>query len=298
MSLTPEVFGLGQCCMDYIGIAEHYPDADGKCEFLEIVEEGGGPVANAMVALARWGCRCLFTGVVGDDLLGRKIRESLDKEGIDTGGLLVRNGSASQLSFIVAVPKTGSRTVFWRRPTGSPPKPEEIDLATLRQSKVLYIDGLFVEASLAVSRAAREAGVKVVVDAGTLREGSLDIARLSDCFIVSESFARDLIGEDRPSDACRRLAELGPSVVGVTLGDKGSVVLHRGRIIQQPPFKVKAIDTTGCGDIFHASFTYGLLKDWDVEQCLRFASWAAAEVSTKLGGRAGIPRLENWKPST
>ncbi len=298
MSVTPEVFGLGQCCIDYIGIADRYPDADAKCELLEMVEEGGGPVANAMVALARWGTRCFFTGVVGDDDFGCKILESLDREGIGTRGFLVRSGSASQFAFILAVPKTGSRTVFWRRPTGAPPKPEEIDFATLRQSKILYTDGLFTEASLAACRAAREAGVKVVVDGGTLREDSLDIARLSDCFIVSQSFAQDLIGEDRPLDACRRLAEFGPSVVGVTLGAKGSVVLHRGRIIEQPAFKVEGVDTTGCGDIFHAGYTYGLLRDWGVEQCLRFASWAAAEVSMKIGGRAGIPRLEDWNHDT
>jgi ribokinase len=134
--------------------------------------------------------------------------------------------------------------------------------------------------------------VKVVVDEGTLREGSLDIARVSDCFIVSQSFARDLIGEDSPLDACRRLAEFGPSVVGVTLGAKGSVVLQRGRIIEQAAFKAKEIDTTGCGDIFHAGFAYGLLRDWDVEKCLSFASWAAAEVSMEVGGRAGIPRID------
>ena len=53
-----------------------------------------------------------------------------------------------------------------------------------------------------------------------------------------------------------------------------------------------AVDTTGCGDIFHAGFIYGLIEKWDLEKTLDFASWAAAMVSLELGGRTGIPTLE------
>ncbi|MGE5310482.1 MAG: PfkB family carbohydrate kinase, partial [Nitrospirota bacterium] len=52
-----------------------------------------------------------------------------------------------------------------------------------------------------------------------------------------------------------------------------------------------AVDTTGCGDVFHGGFTYGLLRGWNVEKSLEFAAWAAAMVSLQLGGRAGIPPL-------
>jgi sulfofructose kinase len=57
---------------------------------------------------------------------------------------------------------------------------------------------------------------------------------------------------------------------------------------------VEAIDTTGCGDVFHAGFIYGLLKNWNIDKCFDFAAWAAAMVSLKLGGRVGIPTLEDW----
>jgi len=55
-----------------------------------------------------------------------------------------------------------------------------------------------------------------------------------------------------------------------------------------------APDTTGCGDVFHAGFIYGLLKGWGVEKCLDFAAWAGAMVSLELGGRAGIPTVEDY----
>jgi ribokinase len=175
-----------------------------------------------------------------------------------------------------------------------PPRLDEIDVSTLRGAKVLHTDGLFIEASLGAATEAREAGVRVVVDAGSLRDGMLDLARLSDYLLASEKFARQLVGRDDPSEACRRMAGFGPRVVCVTLGARGYMGLADGEIIQQPAYPVRAVDTTGCGDVFHAGFTYGVIRGWDAKKSLDFGAWAAAMVSTKLGGRSGIPTKERY----
>ncbi len=295
MSRFPQVFGLGQCSLDCIGKVDAYPPPDVKCECSETVMQGGGPVATALVALSRWGITCAFTGVIGDDLFGGMIRDSLEEEGIDTAGLLVRKGGESQFAFITAEPqKEGRRTIFWRRPTGDPLRPKEIDYDGLQRARVFHTDGLFMEASLATAEAARKANVPVVVDAGSLREGMLDLARLSDCFIISENFGRDLMGKDDPVGACARLAQQGPRVVGVTLGPKGYVAQVEGQIIRRPAYPVKAVDTTGCGDVFHAGFIYGLVNGWPADRSLDFAAWAASRVALRLGGRAGIPPFDSW----
>jgi ribokinase len=287
-----QVYGLGQCPLDYLGKIDAYPPPDTKCEFSDLVVQGGGPAATALVALARWGLSCAFAGILGDDVFGSMIKASLDGEGIDTSGVLVRQGFESQFAFIVAEPGLGRRTIFWRRPTGSPLRPEELDFNIIRQAKVVHTDALFVEASFAACEVAKEAGVQVVVDAGTLREGTLELARLSDYFLVSESFARSFVGDDSPLDVCYELAKFGPQVVGVTMGARGYVALAEGHIIKKPACPVEAVDTTGCGDAFHAGLTYGVVQGWDIEKSLDFGAWAAAMVSLKLGGRAGIPSLE------
>ncbi len=287
-----QVYGLGQSALDYIGKIDAYPPPDVKCEFSNMVTQGGGPVATALVALSRWGLSCAFAGVLGDDLFGSMIKTSLDGEGIDTSGALVRKGYESQFAFIVAEPELGRRTIFWRRPTGPPPSPDEIDYSIIRQARVLLTDGLFPEASLAACKAAKDAGVQVVVDAGSLREGMLELARLSDYYLASEVFAKALVGNNKAAEACHKLAEFGPRVVGVTLGKKGYVALIDGRTIERPAYKVKAVDTTGCGDVFHAGFMYGVIRGWNVEKSLDLGAWSAAMVSRKLGGRAGIPTLK------
>ncbi len=249
-------------------------------------------MATALVALSRWGVSCAFAGVRGDDLFGTMIRDSLDEEGIDTRGLVVRKESGSQFAFIAAEPGMGRRTIFWRRPTGTPLGPEEIDYSMIERVQILHTDGRFVEASLAACKTARKVGARVVADADTFHEGLVELARLSDYFIASEHFAAAFLEEKNPVEACRRIAELGPKVAGVTLGSKGYVALAEGRVIEKPAYRVEAIDTTGCGDVFHAGFIFGLIRGWNYEKCLDFAAWSAAMVSLKMGGRSGIPSLK------
>jgi ribokinase len=287
----PLIFGIGQCSLDYLGRIDDYPPADTKCEFSGLVIQGGGPVATALVALSRWGLSCAIAGVIGDDAFGRMIETSLRDEGIDTSSLVVRPNGTSQFAYIVVEPKAGRRTIFWQRPTGTPLKPYEISEDKIRTATILHTDGLLIEASLHACRIAHQAGIPVIVDAGTLREGMLDLASLSDYFIASETFARQFWKNGSPLDACAMLLEHGPSLAAVTLGAAGYVARYGNTVISKPAYPVASVDTTGCGDVFHAGFIFGLVSGWDYEMCLDFAAWAAAQVSLQMGGRKGIPTL-------
>jgi len=291
------VFGLGQCSLDYLVEVAAYPPSDAKCEFQTLEVQGGGPVATALVALSRWGVSSTFAGVIGDDDFGARVRATLENEEIDLSGLRVRKDSASQFAFVVAEPDRGTRTVFWRRPTGQPLATSEIDTDRLQRAEMFYTDGLMIDAALAAAGLARRVGIRVVVDAGTLREGMRELARSSDTFLVSESFARQLVGGDDPLAACRELAALGPRLVGVTLGARGHVAFEDGQVFEGAAHRVRAVDTTGCGDVFHAGVAYGLLEGWHTRKCLDFAAWAASRVATRLGGRAGIPRRDDYPGS-
>jgi sulfofructose kinase len=285
----PLVFGIGQCSLDYIGLIPSYPPPDVKCEFTHLVVQGGGPVATALVALKRWGVNCHMAGVVGDDDFGTQITASLSDDGIDTSGLQIRKHQHSQFAFIVSEPSSARRTIFWQRPTGFPLQPEELDINLLLKSSALHTDGLFPEASLWACRKAKAAGIPVIVDAGTLRDGMLEIAKCSNCFVTSETFSNALAGT--PEETCRILADMGIRFTGVTLGAKGYVALIEGHFLRREAYPAKAVDTTGCGDVFHAGLTYGMLQGWNAEKSLDLGAWTAARVSEQLGGRSGIPGL-------
>lgn len=277
-----DCFALGQCTVDRLAVVSSFVEPDAKREVLDLTEQGGGPAATAAVALARWGRRCGFGGVVGDDPEGALIRAGLVEAGVDVSRLLVRPGHRSQYAFVAIERDTGRRQIYWRRPTGAPPAPDELDPPAAR---VLLTDGLFVDAALA---AARRADV-VICDAGTLREGTRAMLPVADVFVASQSFARAFLGADDARGACRRIREAGAAVAGVTLGARGYVASFGDTVLERPAHPAEAVDTTGCGDVFHAGLVEGVLAGWDWERTFDFAAWAAARIATRLGARAGIP---------
>jgi ribokinase len=80
--------------------------------------------------------------------------------------------------------------------------------------------------------------------------------------------------------------------VVITLGSKGSIGLSDQGIVHHKAFPVTAVDTTGAGDVYHGAYIYGLLQNWDMYQCMRFASAAAAIKCKEIGAQTGIPHLE------
>ena len=86
-----------------------------------------------------------------------------------------------------------------------------------------------------------------------------------------------------------------PGFLCTTLGHEGTVAFVKGELVYIKGFDVRAVDTTGAGDVFHAGFIYGLLENWEVEEVLRFANAVAALKCRDLGGRKGIPTLEEVK---
>ena len=287
-----KIVGVGQCSWDYLAVVDSFPCRDSKKEVLSWNEQGGGPTATALVALSRLGAGCSFHGTVGDDPEAGKIRQSLIYEGIDVCGLLPRAGSESQKAFIVIERESGKRTIFWKRPSGADLETGEMEENFLEGLDLLMLDGLMGKVSLHAAKIANEMKVPVMLDAGSLREGMLDLAQRCDYVVTSEKFARQL-GYDGDNGKFAALLEgLGLLKTTVTLGEKGSITFMDGRIITVPAYQVEAADTTGAGDVFHGGYAYGILNGWDIETVLRFASAMAAIKCRSIGGRAGIPDLK------
>ncbi len=290
--LKYDVVGLGQCCVDYLALVERYPYVNEKSEVNKLTIQGGGPVATAMVTLSRLGVSTSFIGKISDDYFGTLIQDSLTVEHVNIDHIVVEKGGRSQVSFIVIEKETGKRTIFWTKPTVAPLSPDEINKDIIRNARVLHLDELMIEGSLEAARCAKDAGVTVVVDAGSLREGSLELIKMADYVITSEVFAKQYYSNNYDAKAAAmELLKLGSRAVVVTLGDKGSITVSKESYFYQPAFKIKAVDTTGCGDVFHGAFIFGLIQRWDLKETIRFASATAALKCRNIGGRTSIPDL-------
>jgi len=286
------VTGLGQCSFDYLSLVDIYPQVNTKQEVLQWQEQGGGPVATALVALSRLGVSCSFHGIIGDDEAGRQIRQSLADEGIDAKCLVQRKDSSSQVAFIAVEKDSARRTIFWRRPSGKALQPDELGDDFLSGSNCLLVDGLMMDATLAAVKRAREMNIPVLLDAGSARPGMFELAGCCDYVVASEVFAEGLGWKLTPQTLLKHSKALGTRALTITLGERGSITVADRRIIRMPAFKVEAVDTTGAGDVFHGGYIFGLLHGWDLECVVRFASATAAIKCRQMGGRTGIPSLD------
>ncbi len=92
--------------------------------------------------------------------------------------------------------------------------------------------------------------------------------------------AKVLTGEGEPERAARRLAELGPKEVIVTLGSRGSLLLVDGKTHAIPAFSPRGLaDATGCGDTYFAGYLSERMKSSTADRAGRFA---AALATVKL----------------
>ena len=284
-----DLVGVGLNAVDTLVVVPEYPAFNAKVEILEHARTCGGQVATALVACRRWGLRVRYVGAVGDDEPGRFQRESLALEGIELDHLKVVPGAFTQMSVIIVEKRSGERTILWRRDPRLVRDPREIPSAAVAAGRVLLVDGHEIPLSIHAARCARDAGMPVVLDIDAAREGSRDLLALVDFPVVSESFAPRLTGKPDLWDALREVQAISPGHFAcATLGRGGALALSGNRALRVHGACVRAVDTTGAGDVFHGGFVYGLTQGWPLERILAFATAAAALNCTAYGARGGI----------
>ena len=291
-----DVIGIGACAVDFLGIVSKYPTSDTKNKMTRFIRQGGGPVATALVALARLGARVSFLGKLGKDELSCFALDDFKKEGVDTSRVIIEKGAGPYFAFISVDKKIGHRTIWWTDQMVRRLKRRDLSKAFITSAKILHLDEYDLEAALIASKWAREAGMRIVLDAETsTKKELLPLIKLVDYLVIPEKFASGFTGIKSLEEAGKFLIRLGPKAVIITRGINGSLGITRERLFYKKAFKIKVVDTTGCGDVFHGAFLYGLLKDWPLEIITEFATACAALKCRGLGGRSASPRISEVK---
>ncbi|MFN8662251.1 MAG: PfkB family carbohydrate kinase [Thermomicrobiales bacterium] len=290
-----DVVGLGHCALDTIGLTPRLPHLDDHLLLDDLTQQGGGPVAQALVTLVRLGATAGFVGRVGDDDAGSRIRSGLAQEGVDTNYLQTAPGSRSLQSMILVDASTGKRSICAFRGNAGSVILDEPTLDYLCSGRFLHLDGHSPEAAVVAARHATEHGARVCLDAGAGArvEHMLPLVKASHIVIAAENFVFSAFPGCSVATGAAELLALGPEIVVVTRGEEGSFTLTGGAEFATPAFRVRVVDTTGAGDVFHGAYLYGLAQGWDLASTATFASATAALKCTRLGGRAAIPRLSD-----
>jgi len=287
-----DVVGMGLNSVDFLCVVPEFPTLNSKMEMLQFSKQGGGQVATAMVALRRWGVKAKYIGKVGGDELGQFSLRSIRQEGVDVSSVITEPNATNQYATIIVDRSTGDRTILWNRDDRLMYREGEVREEEICSGKLLHLDGHDIHAAIRSASWAKEEGISTVVDLDKVEPLTPELIKKIDFVITSSRFPTLFTGISDWEKALVEMQRQTPGFLCATLGREGAMALVDGEILYVKGFEVNAVDTTGAGDVFHAGFIYGLLKNWEVREILRFANGAAALKCGDLGGRKGIPTLE------
>ena len=287
-----DVVGMGLNSVDFLNIVPEFPTLNSKMEILRFSKQGGGQVATAMVALARWGIKTKYIGKVGDDELGQFSLRSICEEGVEVSSVTTEPNATNQFATIIVEGVSGERTILWNRDARLMYREGELRKEEVCSGRLLHLDGHDIQAAIQCVEWAKEEGIPTVIDIDKVEPLTSELIKKIDFIITSSRFPSLFTGIPDREKALIELQKQTQGFLCATLGYDGTMALVNGKIHRVKGFEVDAIDTTGAGDVFHAGFIYGLLQNWEVIEILRFANAVAALKCRHLGGRKGIPTLK------
>jgi ribokinase len=256
----------------------------------------GGKGFNQAVAARRLGASVSMVGRVGRDSFGHALREALQREGIDDGGLSADLKTGTGVAIPIIEPSGENSIICVPRSNMCLTSAEvERSRAVIEQARVLLLQlEIPVEASLAAARLAVRAGARVLLNTAPVGEVPDELRRMVDVLIANEPEATALTGVpvrsvDDALDAARRLRARADQIGIVTLGERGAVLCTNDRNLYQPAHAVSVCDTTGAGDAFCAAFAVRLAECDDVVEALAWGNAAGGCAVTTLGAEPSLP---------
>ncbi len=262
----------------------------------EFLMNAGGKGANQAVAVARLAkdANCVFIGKVGDDLFGRETASRMKTDGIDTR-LVVDKKNASGTALIlvdengqncISVALGANGTLTWEEIRGIFEELLPTTSALLMQLETP------IPTVLGAAKAAKEAGVTVILNPAPARELPAELYACVDWLTPNESEAELLTGipvtdADSAQKATAVLQSRGVKHVIITMGVKGCWCGDTQTLY--PCNKVKAVDCVAAGDTFNGAFVVALTEGQSYENAIAFAQKASGISVTRPGAQQSVP---------
>ena len=262
----------------------------------------GGSAFNTISALTALGMPTAFLGKIGKDADGGYYRQAYAAAGGDISRFR-ENPAVPTATCISLVTPDSERTMRTNLGASSTLTPDEITAADFAGIFHLHAEGymLFLPGVLEKAmRLAKENGCTVSFDLASFEVVRIFRAEIEtllkqyvDIIFANEDEAREFCGADgfTPDKAAERLTEYSPAAA-VKLGGKGALLRHGTEVCRTQAKTVRALDTTGAGDLWQAGFLYGWLNGCGLAKAGEMGSVLGAAVVQVLG--AELPP-ERWK---
>ena len=287
---------------------------DGQTLF---AQNPGGAPANVAVAAAKLGGHVAFIGKAGKDMHGEYLKSVLEKENVETTGMLLDEKYFTTLAF-VNVDEYGERTFSFARKPGADTKieKEEIDVDILDKTQIFHIGSLSLTEQpardtthYAIQRAKEKGSIisydpnyraSLWKDEETAQKQMRSLISYVDIMKISDEETKLLTDKESPEEAAVTLFRMGVKIVVVTLGSNGAYLYCKEGGAYIPGFVSKAVDTNGAGDSFWGGFLYCISKDGkrpeiitmnELKEYVRFGNAVASLCVEKKGAIPAMPTL-------
>ena len=293
---TRRVLVLGGINMGLITRAGTLPAPGQTLRGERFYSSPGGKGATQAVAAARQGARVKMVGRVGDDLFGPALLESLRSHGVDTADIAVDTEAASGVG-VILVDGSGQNRVLATYGANLRCGGEQLRAveAVLPETDVLLLQmEIPFDVSLRAARAARERGVRVILDPAPAADIPEEAFAAFDIIAPNQTEAEHLVGvavEDAASAsrAAGLLRERGAPAAVIKMGELGAFYRSTGEEGFVPALAVEAVDTTSAGDAFHGALAVALAEGRSLGAAVTFASAAGALAVTRPGVQDSMP---------
>ncbi|WP_062072380.1 PfkB family carbohydrate kinase [Demequina sediminicola] len=286
---APTVICAGLSTLDVVHLVDAVPSANQKAVARESFIAAGGPATNAAVAAARCGSATALITAAPEGPLTDMVRTDLAAHHVD---LRVEDESrALPVAAIMVTRATGERAVV--SPTASavdvPVTPPAFDPEShLHGARAVLIDGYHRHLSLPLAWAARDAGIPVILDAGSYKAHTPELLDSVDIAVVSHDFTFPGSSGDDP-DTIERLLDAGASAAVVTRGGGPMLAAVKDAgdggtaLTEVPVAAVEVVDTLGAGDFLHGALAHRIaLLGWEPARLVVDLAWASRVVGVSL----------------
>ncbi len=258
----------------------------------------GGNAANVSTDLSKLGVNVGVVGLVGKDVFGRHVRESLEAAGVDCCLLCESATSQTSQSLIVNVQGEDRRFIHVLG-ANADFDASQVTPEMVRDCRVLFLGGYLlaenppVSSILPLFQAARDAGIPTLLDVVVPGPGDYwprlrPVLALTDVFMPNADESVLLTGETDPWRQAEAFRSAGVRTAIITRGGDGCVILSDEGRFQAEAHRVPFVDGTGSGDAFVSGYILGLLRGASTLDSVRLGSAMGASCVRSTGATTGV----------
>lgn len=285
-----KILNFGSCNIDFVYKLDHIVTI-GETETSNSMQVfPGGKGLNQSVALAKAGMEVYHAGCIGTD--GEMLTDVLESNGVDISNIKKVDEKTGHA--IIQVSNKGDNSIFLYSGSNAKITEEFVDevLDKFQKGDMLLLQNEINKIDYIIEKAYKK-GMYIIFNPSPYNDEikNLDFNMLS-YIIINEVEMSELTQCDNPKDGLKYFAKNYPKLkIIITLGSEGSMYSDTEKVVFQPSFKVKAIDTTAAGDTFTGYFFAQTAMGNSVENSLKIASVASAIVVSRKGASVSIPML-------